>query len=112
MTRSGSRSCLPRRSYSPTPQKCLAGFVTRMALPAGRAAAPGPPASQLLRSSPGTSTIGINAGEAPVAREQRKLAAILAAVVVGYCCLMGRDESGTLTRLQVVLTKLWPVAHC
>jgi hypothetical protein len=34
-----------------------------------------------------------------VAREQRKLAAILAADVVGYSRLMGRDESGTLERL-------------
>jgi adenylate cyclase len=33
-----------------------------------------------------------------VAREQRKLAAILAADVVGYSRLMGRDESGTLAR--------------
>jgi len=32
----------------------------------------------------------------PVAREQRKLAAILAADVVGYSRLMGRDESSTL----------------
>jgi class 3 adenylate cyclase len=47
----------------------------------------------------------------PVAREQRKLAAILAADVVGYSRLMGRDESGTRARLQVVLTKPWPVAH-
>src|SRR5262245_29346851 len=39
-------------------------------------------------------------GELPVAREQRKLAAILAADVVGYSRLMGRDESGTLTRLR------------
>jgi class 3 adenylate cyclase len=31
----------------------------------------------------------------PVAREQRKLAPILAADVVGYSRLMGRDESGT-----------------
>jgi adenylate cyclase len=30
-----------------------------------------------------------------VAREQRKLAAILAADVVGYSRLMGRDESST-----------------
>ena len=37
--------------------------------------------------------------ELPVAREQRKLAAILAADVVGYSRLMGRDESGTLARL-------------
>jgi class 3 adenylate cyclase len=47
-----------------------------------------------------------------VAREQRKLAAILAADVVGYSRLMGRDESGTLARLRLVLTKPWPVAHC
>ena len=31
-----------------------------------------------------------------MAREQRKLAAILAADVVGYSRLMGRDESGAL----------------
>ena len=36
----------------------------------------------------------------PLAREQRKLAAIVAADVVGYSRLMGRDESGTLARLQ------------
>ena len=34
------------------------------------------------------------------AREQRRLAAIVAADVVGYSRLMGRDESGTLTRLR------------
>jgi hypothetical protein len=39
-------------------------------------------------------------GEVPVTREQRKLAAILAADVVGYYRLMGRDESGTLARLR------------
>ena len=39
-------------------------------------------------------------GEVPLAREQRKLAAILAADVVGYSRLMGRDESGTFTRLR------------
>ena len=33
-----------------------------------------------------------------MAREQRKLAAILAADVVGYFRLMGRDEAGTLVR--------------
>jgi adenylate cyclase len=38
--------------------------------------------------------------EVPLAREQRKLAAILAADVVGYSRLMGRDESGTLARLH------------
>jgi TolB-like protein/class 3 adenylate cyclase len=35
-----------------------------------------------------------------VLREQRKLAAILAADVVGYSRLMGRDESGTLALLR------------
>jgi adenylate cyclase len=35
-----------------------------------------------------------------VLREQRKLAAILAADVVGYSRLMGRDESGTHARLR------------
>ena len=33
-------------------------------------------------------------------REQRKLAAIVAADVVGYSRLMGRDESGTVARLR------------
>jgi adenylate cyclase len=36
----------------------------------------------------------------PLARERRKLAAAIAADVVGYSRLMGRDESGTLARLQ------------
>jgi TolB-like protein/class 3 adenylate cyclase len=35
-----------------------------------------------------------------MAREQRRLAAIVAADVVGYSRLMGRDESGTVARLQ------------
>lgn len=35
-----------------------------------------------------------------MAREQRRLAAIVAADVVGYSRLMGRDESGTLIRLR------------
>ena len=35
-----------------------------------------------------------------MAREQRRLAAIMAADVVGYSRLMGRDESGTLARLR------------
>jgi hypothetical protein len=39
-------------------------------------------------------------GEIPRAREQRKLAAILAAYDVGYSRLMGRDESGTLVCMQ------------
>src|SRR5262245_14710142 len=33
-------------------------------------------------------------------REQRKLAAVLAADVVGYSRLMERDEAGTLARLK------------
>src|SRR4029079_9763530 len=33
-------------------------------------------------------------------RERRKLAAVLAADVVGYSRLMGRDEAGTLARLK------------
>jgi TolB-like protein/class 3 adenylate cyclase len=36
----------------------------------------------------------------PLARELRKLAAVIAADVVGYSRLMGRDESGTLARLR------------
>src|SRR6478736_4775664 len=36
----------------------------------------------------------------PLAREQRKLAAIVAADVVGYSRLMGRDEAGTVARLR------------
>src|SRR5678815_642759 len=38
--------------------------------------------------------------EVPLAREQRRLAAIVAADVVGYSRLMGRDETGTLVRLR------------
>src|SRR5215208_7513958 len=46
----------------------------------------------------------------PLAREQRRLAAILAADVVGYSRLMGRDESGTLARLKAHRTeRLEPV---
>ncbi len=40
-----------------------------------------------------------------MAREQRKLAAIVAADVVGYSRLMGQDESGTLARLQTHRTR-------
>src|SRR5262245_34382353 len=36
----------------------------------------------------------------PLAREQRKLAAMVAADVVGYSRLMGRDESGTVAHLR------------
>ena len=38
--------------------------------------------------------------ETLLAREQRRLAAIVATDVVGYSRLMGRDESGTLSRLR------------
>jgi adenylate cyclase len=41
-----------------------------------------------------------------VAREQRKLAAILAADVVGYSHRMGRDESGTLARLAAISSRI------
>ena len=37
---------------------------------------------------------------------QRRLAAILAADVVGYSRLMGEDETGTLTRLRRLRTEL------
>ena len=37
-----------------------------------------------------------------MAREQRRLAAIVAVDVVGYSRLMGRDESGTLAALKAV----------
>src|SRR6516165_277887 len=39
-------------------------------------------------------------GSIALARELRRLAAIVAADVVGYSRLMGRDESGTLARLR------------
>jgi class 3 adenylate cyclase len=41
-------------------------------------------------------------GEEVLAREQRRLAAIVAADVVGYSRLMGRDESGTLAALRAL----------
>jgi adenylate cyclase len=37
--------------------------------------------------------------------EQRRLAAILVADVVGYSRLMGSDEAGTLAQLQALRTK-------
>src|SRR5262245_57956951 len=43
---------------------------------------------------PGLIRSGAKSGAVPVAREQRKLAAILTADVVGYSRLMARDESG------------------
>jgi adenylate cyclase len=45
-----------------------------------------------------------------VAREQRRLAAIVAADVVGYSRLMGRDEGGTVARLrQIRQQRLAPI---
>jgi adenylate cyclase len=44
--------------------------------------------------------LGWGGYEIPLAREQRRLAAILAADVVGYSRLMGRDESGTVAHLR------------
>jgi adenylate cyclase len=45
-----------------------------------------------------------------MAREQRRLAAIVAADVVGYSRLMGRDESGTLARLKAHRRELFEPA--
>jgi adenylate cyclase len=39
-------------------------------------------------------------------RSQRRLAAILAADVVGYSRLMGQDEAGTLAALKALKTEL------
>src|SRR6267142_1836135 len=54
----------------------------------------------LLPSDLSTPTLSELSRGMPLAREQRKLAAIVAADVVGYSRLMGRDESGTLARLR------------
>ncbi len=40
-------------------------------------------------------------------RVQRRLAAILAADVVGYSRMMGEDETGTLARLQTIRKELF-----
>ena len=42
-------------------------------------------------------------------RVKRKLAAILAADVVGYSRLMGADEAGTLSALKQSSTRLSPL---
>ena len=39
-----------------------------------------------------------------MAYEQRKLAAIVAADVVGYSAVTGRDESGTVARLRAAVS--------
>ena len=47
-----------------------------------------------------------------MAQEQRRLAAILSADVAGYSRLMGRDESGTVTRLRTLrVGRLEPTLH-
>jgi len=50
-------------------------------------------------------------GELPVAREQRKLAPILAADGVGYSRLMGCDESGALAGLAEISLPDWQRLH-
>jgi TolB-like protein/class 3 adenylate cyclase len=50
-------------------------------------------------------TIPADSGGALSGREQRRLAAIVAADVVGYSRLMGRDEAGTVVRLRNVRTE-------
>ena len=70
-------ACQPPRHTTPSPARpldCRAG-------------------STLLRSD-------VEDREVLVAREQRRLAAIVAADVVGYSRLMGRDDSGTVARLK------------
>jgi len=60
-----------------------------------------PSASLLIASwASGSYDLPSRTGGSPVAREQRRLAAIMAVDVVGYSRLMGRDESGTLARLR------------
>jgi class 3 adenylate cyclase len=61
--------------------------------PEARGGYPGAPKPAIIRCR--------NAGF-PVAREQHKLAAILAADVVGYSRLTGRDECGTLAALKAL----------
>jgi adenylate cyclase len=39
-------------------------------------------------------------------RLQRRLAAIMSADVVGYSCLMGADEAGTVSRLNALRREL------
>ena len=56
-------------------------------------------ASRPLPGWPSAPTLSGRSRGNPLAREQRKLAAILFADVVGSSRLMGRDESGTVARL-------------
>ena len=43
----------------------------------------------------------------PEGREKRRLAAILAADIVGYSRMMAADESGTLARLKALRTEMF-----
>ena len=43
--------------------------------------------------------------------EQRRLAAILVADVVGYSKLMGSDEAGTLAQLEALRTEIIEPQH-
>jgi class 3 adenylate cyclase len=54
----------------------------------------------VLRAPCSTISRAPTARNFPQAREQGKLAAIVAVDIVGYSRLMGRDESGTLARLR------------
>ena len=44
-------------------------------------------------------------------RVQRRLAAILAADIVGYSRLMGADEVGTLARVNAIRNEILPHGH-
>jgi hypothetical protein len=75
--------------------------VTRMTLLFGstQALPPLPAYSTNCLTALGLLRSAVEARGIPLAREQRKLAATFGADVVGYSRLIGRDESGTLTRL-------------
>jgi class 3 adenylate cyclase len=60
----------------------------------------GAPQQSLPRRNPLPSIVVRQGKEMPLAREQRRLAAIVAIDVVGYSRLMGLDESGTHALLK------------
>ena len=70
------------------------------------------PTYQFIAYQALASTIGVETVAVPVAREQRKLAAILAAEVVGYSRRMGRDESGTVSQLWDHRVRRHELLHC
>ena len=76
----------PRRSARQTPKSLVCQDVKRPLL--------------LARLPTGSYDLPERDRGKPLAREQRRLAAIMAVDVVGYSRLMGRDESGTLARLK------------